>query len=186
MRVFLICLVTMLFGPAARSQEQPATADVEAFFALVQTGGASAVEAALRQNPALAIATDRFGFQAIHVLDYADFDAVLALLIAHGADINAQNNDGMSLLHILIDMEFLPHVLRAGADLELKDTLGRTPIMVHLTEPEGLEMVIMLLQAGADPHATDESGQSVHDYALLWGDPMLADIVAKAGDVGGN
>ena len=157
--------------------------DVEAFFSLVQTGDASAVEAALITNPALATGTDKYGFQPIHVLDYIDFEEKLALLMSYGADINSQNDDGIGLLHILIDAEFLPLVLLANADLELKDKLGRTPVMVHFTEPEGLSMVAALLGAGADPNATDSIGQSVLDYARLWNDPQVTQIVIEAGGV---
>jgi len=178
---FWIFFAAVVLGNSASSQEQPDMTDVETFFSLVQTGGASAVEAALIATPTLATGTDKYGFQPIHVLDYIEFEEKLALLIKYGADINSQNDEGIGLLHILIDAEFLPLLLLSNADLELKDGLGRTPVMIHLTEPEGLPMVAALLGAGADPNASDSIGQSVLDYARLWNDPQVTQIVIEAG-----
>jgi len=185
-RKFWIFLATVFIGNPASSQEKPDVTDIETFFSLVQSGGASAVEDALIKNPALATSIDKYDFQPIHVLDYIDFEEKLSLLMRYGADINAQNDEGIGLLHILTDTEFLQPVLLAGANLELKDDLGRTPVMVHLTEPEGLSMVAALLGTGADPNATDSNGQSVLDYARLWNDPQVTQIVIEAGGVNLN
>lgn len=181
MRSFLLLLCTLAFGNPVSAQTQSETPDIEAFFSLVQTGGATSVKNALSKNPALATATDSLGFQPIHMLDYTDFDKILGLLIGNGADINAQNDEGIGLIHILIDEQFLPAVLSAGADLELKDKSGRTPVMVWLTEPDGLLMVAALLQAGADPNAKDSRGQSVMDYARLWNDPEVEKLIVEFG-----
>jgi ankyrin repeat protein len=186
MRAFWVFLVAIFLGNSTSSQEQIDMADIRTFFSLVETGSVSAVEASLIENPALATGTDTFGFQPIHVLDYRDFEEKLDLLIQYGADINAQNAEGVGLLHILIDTEFLPTVLVAGADSELKDRSGRTPVMTHLTEPEGLEMVAALLQAGASPNATDNNGQSVLDYARIWNNPQVTELVIDAGGATAN
>lgn len=186
MRFSFTLLLALFFGSYSSAQSQPSGEDVDEFFASVATGGVSAVVTALSENPMLATATDKYGFQAVHVLGYIDFEKNLATLLERGADINSQNDEGIGLLHILIDTEFLPPVLLAGANLELKDELGRTPVMVHLTEPEGLSMVAALLQAGADPNATDSRGQSVLDYARLWNDPLVTQIVVDAGGVNLN
>ena len=186
MRKLWIVLATVFIGNSASSQEQSDMTDVEIFFSLIQSGEASAVEDALIKNPALATDIDKYGFQPIHVLDYIDFEEKLALLTRYGADINARNDEGIGLLHILIDTDFLPLVLLAGADLELKDELGRTPVMVYLTDSGGLSMVAALLGAGADPNASDSSGQSVLGYARLWNDPQVTQIVIEAGGVNSN
>jgi len=64
---------------------------------------------------------------------------ILPLLLKHGADIDAQNDEGMALLHVLIDPKFIDIALQYGADPDLRDKKGRTPIMVHLKEPDGVD-----------------------------------------------
>lgn len=166
----LTLLISLLLSVSAQAQEQPTEAETDAFFALVQTGEVSAVELALKKNPALAMTPDLYQFQAIHVLDYIDFRQKLELLIDHGADVNAQNDQGTTLLHILIDPEFVPVVVSAGGDLEAKDSQGYTPLMAALSRPDdSLEMVRALLGGGADPNARNDDGQTVLAYARLLG-----------------
>lgn len=161
---------------AAQSPEQ-----VDAFFDLVAIGSAADVAEALKRDPALATARDRFGFTPLHVLDYADFEAKIALLIEAGADINAQNDEGISPLHTVIDPEFVPIIVVAGADTELRDHRGRTPLLAHLTEPDALPMVKALLAAGADPRVRDSSGQSALDYAVFVEDQAVTEVLRTAG-----
>ncbi|MEM8848801.1 MAG: ankyrin repeat domain-containing protein [Pseudomonadota bacterium] len=182
MRRVLALLSSVVFGLGQTAWADPTADDIRAFHALVQTGGAAAVERALMTDPALATATDRFGFQAIHLLDDADFEEILSLLLRHGADINAQNESGIALLHIVIDPEFIPIVLDLGADLELKDVQGRTPLLVALTEPDNFEVVRALLQGGADPNARDTKGRTALNYARAdGGDRAIATLLLNAG-----
>jgi len=178
-RAILTAIFTLLFSSGANASSQLSEQEIDAFFQLVATGGYEQVEAALSKEPALATAKDKYKFQPIHVLDYTDFDKILTLLIKNGADINAQNDKGIALLHILIDPEFIEPVLRAGADLELQDNLGRTPIMIHLTEPGGIDLAKPLLEAGANPKAQDKKGKTVLDYAQAHGDAEFIALVRK-------
>ena len=181
MRLVPIFLLVLLAVTGAFAQNQPDEKDVEAFFAAVQTGGKSTVAAELGRNPSLATAKDKYGFRAVHLLDYTDFEEILSLLLDHGAEINVQNHEGIGLLHILADAEFLPIVLGKGGNLELRDKQGRTPVMVHLLEPEGLQMVEAMLHAGANPNAKDTSGKSVMSYAVLRNDLTSVELVREAG-----
>ncbi len=179
---FIMALLAAL-GLAKPAPGQMQSDEIEAFFKLVQRGDVAGIEAALNAHPHLATARDRFEFQPIHVLDYANFEAVLAVLMRHGADINAVNDEGIALLHILIDSEFLPAVLAAGADIEQRDNLGRTPLLVHIEEPDSLDMVTALLDAGADVNARDEGGRSALTFAVLSENEDLAVMLQQAGAV---
>jgi ankyrin repeat protein len=156
--------------------------DLEVFFELVAVGPTSAVAATLAETPALATARDPDGFEGVHMLDYADFAAKLQLLLDNGAKVDAQNNDGIALIHILIDPEFLPAVLAAGADINLRDASGRTPLMLFAQEPEGQDMVAALLAVGADASLRDSHGQTVLYYARGRGqDDSLIQALIDAG-----
>lgn len=102
-------------------------------------------------------------------------------MIRHGADVNARKDDGHTLLHILIDPAFLTVVLAAGATLESRDDLGRTPLMVHVSEADNFSMVSALLGARGGPHAADEEERSVLDYARGRDDVQIEVVLRQAG-----
>jgi ankyrin repeat protein len=165
MKRFCLSLLAALWLAAPLHAQDIAPQDLEVFFELVAVGPTSAVAASLAETPALATQRDASGFEAMHMLDYADFAPKLALLLANGAQINAQNEDGIALIHILIDPAFLPNVLAAGANIDLPDSMGRTPLMLFAQEPDGPAMVHALLAAGADISLRDANGQSILYYA---------------------
>lgn len=175
----LILAFFIAAGPPASAD--PTEGEIRVFHDAIPTADTSEIESMLQANPALAMARDPFGFQAIHLLDYIGFREKLALLVAYGADINARNDEGHAPLHILIDAEFLPDLLAAGADLELKDKQGRTPLLLALTEPGTEDMIAALLAAGADPGARDNNGLSALDHATAFGDPAIVELLTRAG-----
>ncbi len=161
----LLILTLALFPALPFAQTVPEAAPgspdrLTAFYDAVALGSTEEMAALLKADPTLATQQDGFGFEAIHMLDYAGFDAKLKLLLANGADINAQNHDGIGLIHFLVDPEFLPAVLAAGADVDLRDKAGETPLMLFVQEPEGADMVAGLIVAHADVTAKDTAGQT--------------------------
>lgn len=168
---------------ASFSQAAPSEDEVATFADLVAFGSVEEVADALAANPALATATDRFDFQPIHSLDYDGFAAKLDLLLAAGADINAKTDEGITLLHIVIDPGFIPALITRGADVNARDIRGRTPLMVHLTEAGGIDYLAPLLDAGADPNAADNFGVTTLEYLREHGDPKAEALLIKAGAV---
>ena len=91
-------------------------------------------------------------------------------LIEQGADINAQNEDGMTALMYAaryghLTPELLETLVSHGADVNARDNKGRTALMLsalhgHLT-PELLEALVSI---GADVNAQDKDGMT----ALIW------------------
>lgn len=174
-------LFSLLSLVPLEAQAAPREGEVAAFFDLVAIGSVQEVAEALAKTPGLATAPDKYGFQPIHVLDDAAFDAKLDLLLAHGADINAKTDEGITLLHVVIDPEFIPALIRRGADVGARDNRGRTPLMVHLTEPDGIEYLGPLLDAGSDPNAADNYGVTTLEYLREHGDPDAEALLIKAG-----
>ena len=177
--LLLAALVALPLAALAQGEADPeagAPDPLAAFYDAVALGSVEDMETLLKADPALATKRDGFGFQAIHMLDYEGFDAKLKLLIADGADINAQNDDGVGLIHILVDPQFLPAVLAAGADINLRDKAGETPLMLFVQEPEGADMVAALIDAKADLTLRDAKGRTA--LAIARGTPDNDAVVA--------
>jgi len=70
-------------------------------------------------------------------------------------------------------------LLRAGADPDLRDVLGRTAL--HRASPSGPDIFRALLDAGADPAAVDERGQSPLHVVAGYGSAGVIPMLVSAG-----
>ena len=137
------------------------------FHDAVALGKIDVVRTMLAGDGALASAADAQGDQAIHRLFQGFNAATLTLLLAHGADIDARNADGRTLLHTIRDPEAVAVLAGEGADINARDLLGRTPLIEHAANYEdGVDDVVMaLLDSGADPNASDHDGDTAMAFA---------------------
>lgn len=90
-----------------------------------------------------------------------DHIAVRAL-IEDGADVNAPEADGATLLHWAVrwdDSESADLLLRAGADPDAANAYGVTPLSLACIN-RSAPLVTRLLDAGADPNAATAMGES--------------------------
>ncbi|MGD1854826.1 MAG: ankyrin repeat domain-containing protein [Leptolyngbyaceae cyanobacterium] len=117
----------------------------------------------------------------------SEFDEEIAraidLLVATGANINAQDAAGDTLLHNATSGYGFPsseenffgssdgcnytavtRLLTHGAAPDLVGTMGRTPLMLAAGSASA-KTLQALLSAGADPHRKDAAGQSAIDFA---------------------
>lgn len=181
-RTGLIATIIAAFGLMAGTVSAHDTPVAE-FFYKVAVGPVASLAEALEHEPELALTADAHGFTAVHVLDYLGFSEKLALLQRFGADINARNYEGRAMLHMIIDPTLIPAAVAAGADVDLRDHKGRTPLTVHLLEPDGADFVPALLAAGADVNARDAKGVSVLEYAAPFDDLALTRTLTDAGAI---
>jgi hypothetical protein len=89
--------------------------------------------------------------------------AVIRALLDAGADPSATDDADATALHVLRVTDagaILPWLLDAGLDLEARDGYGRTPLQALLIAAAPAEALRALLDAGADPAATEEYGDS--------------------------
>lgn len=96
---------------------------------------------------------------------------VLQWLVRSGMDVNASAPppDGGSLLHAAVwnpDTRVLDVLVGAGADLELRDAEGNTPLADAAWMGLGAA-VERLLALGADPHTRNNAGKTPADLARI-------------------
>ena len=94
-------------------------------------------------------------------------------LIAGGADINKQDNDGRTALWIAVDqdhVECLKEIISAEADINKEDIHGQTALRIAAGQGH-IECLKELITAGSDINKEDKKGQTA-----LW-------IAAKKGHV---
>jgi cytohesin len=138
---------------------------------------------------------------------------ITELLIAEGADVNAKTNDGKTPLDEAInpfynkteianllrkhggkhgtihgavgggDVEAVKECLAAGADVNVKDKRGFTPL--HWASISGhKEAVELLIDNGADVNAMRGGGGTPLSYAASWGHEEIVELlIANGADV---
>ncbi len=96
--------------------------------------------------------------QAIRAGDHA----TVRTLIENGADVNAPEADGATVLHWAVrwdDPESVDLLLRAGADADAANAYGVTPLPLACIN-RSAPLVSRLLAAGADPDAATSMGET--------------------------
>jgi len=98
----------------------------------------------------------------LHIAVYNEHPEIVALLLKHGADVNARMNNGQTPLFIAAyfgDIESLKMLLDHGAQVNISDHLGNTPLH-KAAEGDSAEAVKILLEKGAHIHAVDKEGNT--------------------------
>ena len=122
---------------------------------------------------------DRSGQTALHRAAARDnSEPVLQLLLARGANVDAVDNDGQTPLHVA-QASNVQALLKAHANIALRDRQGRTPLLAQLEH--GDEGAVVLLEAGADVRAEDAHGLTALHWAALGNAARSAQLLLKRG-----
>lgn len=99
------------------------------------------------------------------------------LLLNNGADANAQNNYGSTLLHNADREDIIRVLLDHGADVNARDRLGRAPLYYALT----VMKVGLLLERGARIDGRDNSGRTALHNAVTFDRYYIASALLESG-----
>ena len=106
-----------------------------------------------------------------------DLDTVKRF-IASGADVNAKDDNGFTVLQKAVDhKEIAEALIDAGADVNATGFASQTP----LHSAANIEIVELLISKGADVNATDRYGNTPLDEAIDYENTKTADLLRKHG-----
>lgn len=148
-------------------------AQIDSFCEAVENGDAPTLRRLLSQDPALAVMVLPDGWPVFLLQSVFPQDAIIDLLIDHGADPNIRNEAGETLLHLTGDPDAIRKLASRGADINAQDHMGLTPMMAHAPYPDtGADAIYTLLALGADPAVAAPDGQTL--ATRLAADPRLS------------
>ena len=114
---------------------------------------------------------------------------MVELLLAHGANVNAQNDHGNTPLYSAVGAAELAELLLAhGARVNVMNISGATPLhsAVYAAVMQGRDTAVikLFLAHGADPHLQNNAGESALGLAGRYDNPgVVALLQARAADL---
>ncbi len=147
--------------------EQPCVTEFEELCWAIKLDQAPTAVSLILSNPTLVLRNDANGRYPLHYLDVEFNRATYNHLITAGANVNAQDFLGLSLLHRLHEHRAVGILISDGADSELRCNEGLTPLMVAVQDRNRIDIVHALLLHGADLNARTQAGNSIKTLARL-------------------
>jgi ankyrin repeat protein len=109
-------------------------------------------------------------------------DDMLALLLRHGADPNAEGHEGVPLLHFACGLgrvESAEMLVAAGAKVNALDREGRTSL-THAVSARRMKLLRFLLERGAEVENENQNVSPLHQAAIE-GTPAIVELLLGAG-----
>jgi ankyrin repeat protein len=109
---------------------------------------------------------------------------ICGVLMAAGAKVSARtkwNTTPLWSAAVAGRAELVKFFLRQGAELDARDTKGRTAFMFIAKHGFNIEVISLLLARGSDVNAQDNEGCTALMYTALSADRRLTDILLESG-----
>lgn len=142
-------------------------------------GNVEKVTRFLKEDLSLIKVTDKYGFTVLHEVVGEHYHEMVELLINNGADVNAQNDEGIAPLHLAAYGKNAKLLIDKGAKVNIESDIGETPLYVQASEEGGFEVMIVLLENGADPNHKNIRGKTPMDTARLRGELDKVELMKK-------
>ncbi len=142
-------------------------------------GDVEKVNRILEKDSSILSKKDEYGFTVLHNVVGEHYFEIVELLIEHGADVNAQNDEGIAPLHLAAYPETAEILIKRGARVEIESTRGETPLYVHASEQDGFDVLVVLLENGASPNRKNGRGETPIDAARSIGDVDKVELLDK-------
>lgn len=127
---------------------------------------------------------DREGFTALMYAALKGNEKVVRKLIEKKAEINQinANGDNALMFSILYNYPAISKLLiLSGIHLNKQNNQGKTPLMAASFKGDG-ELVLLMIERGADPFLRDENYETAIDKARIRGYTLLANRMIKEGN----
>lgn len=108
---------------------------------------------------------------------------LVPLLVENGANVNNENTSGATAITYAISgysankARIIQYLIEQGANVNHVDTSGRTYLIQAIDFKYALEVVNVLLAAGADPNKIDSKGKKAVDYAISSNNKELINLL---------
>ncbi|KAK9415013.1 hypothetical protein SUNI508_10618 [Seiridium unicorne] len=139
--------------------------EIPPLYRAAQAGQRAVVEELLAHHPDLEAREARTWQTPLFAASVKGFHAIVSLLLAKGARVDAQDRDGRTpLLAMAINPNFKSRgtvslLADHGANLEAKDRIGRTPLLWAATN-RNYDLANTLLEKGANVSAVNNRGRT--------------------------
>lgn len=113
-------------------------------------------------------------------VESGDLEKVVDLL-ERGADVNAKNEEGDTVLMFEKNIEMVKLLLDAGADVNAKNLEGNTPFIIAAEYISNNKVFELLIKNGADVNDKNIYGYSAIKWAVNYGDFEKFKLLVEAG-----
>lgn len=179
-RIILLILVLVAMGIVrAVRKRRAARVREDIFYQITKAHDARArIKCLLYANVVDVNKKDKSGLTPLmRAADRDELD-IVSYLIRAGADLNARDNSGGTVLFYSYgfhrgSLEMVQLLLRAGVDVNAADNEGNT-VLMYACNIGSVEMVQILLEAGADVHRVDKQGRTALQHIRTGKDEVYA------------
>jgi ankyrin repeat protein len=140
--------------------------DIENFSDAVVYGDFDLVKEMIKNTPEIINSQDKWGFTALHnVMSEEQFE-IIRYLVSNDVKVNIQNEVGIAPLHLACYKENAKLLFDAGADINLKDKNGNTPLHILAADgEERIEVIEYLISIGANKEIKNNSMETPLDIS---------------------
>jgi ankyrin repeat protein len=135
------------------------------------------VELLVKEGANVNLQESESGFSALHFASGFNATRIIIILLENGADPNVQAENGWTPLHNAARYGHIgasQALIYGGAEVDMPDNEGLTPIMVLIKRGNTLEirryltsLRVSLLKSGADPNRQDYNGNTALHHAVM-------------------